>query len=119
MAKITGIELTEQEARDILTTAVESGLYGIAYWATEHPGFDFWRDAETLDITRIKIVADNDKGETKTYDITTEKIKEAVAQIAQENGMPELVASILEEDVDSEGADIIVQVACFGQVIYG
>ena len=119
MAKITGIEITEQEARDILTTAVESGTYGIAYWAAEHEGFDYWRDPKTHDIVRIKIVADNQKDEKKTYIVDTDLIKWAVIEIAKSGTWNNLIGDIVEQDVDSDGADIIVQFACFGEVIYG
>jgi hypothetical protein len=117
MPKVTGIELTEQEARDILTTAIEGR--GIQYWASDYGVIYIERDPETLDITQAKITADNSKDEKKTYVVDTDLIKWAVIEIAKSGTWGELIGDIVNEDVDADGADTIVQYACFGEVIYG
>lgn len=119
MAKITSIELSEQDARDILTTAIEAGYYGIGYWANDHGPITIDRDRQTLDITRAQFKAENEQGVVRNYDITTAKIQKAAQKIAQDEHYAGLISDIIEGDVDSDGADNIVQFACFGKVIYG
>ena len=112
--KILGVELTEQECVDIMTTVIESDA--INYWCET---LDWKRDKE-LDVISISIVARDDEDELFSKTIYPGDIKVAVNKIV--TGDVECSSNIreliLNEDVDQDVSDCVIQVACFNQIIF-
>ena len=124
-------EVTNQFLADILTTAVESG--GISYWVEEahevrrngprtRPG-----SIGNVDGDSITFISVSD-GESDRADVGLESIAQALGKIAmgEVKISPDLRASItramLDDDcgeIDAEAADVIVQVAALGEIVYG
>ncbi len=110
----------EQFLYDVLTTAIEGG---IGYWARVRK---LERDAE-LNVLRFE-ARDAEDGSAPYQSITPEKIDAAIARVqrgsvkvgqsyaAQFVGYPENLNAC---DVDAIGADIVVQVAAFGEIVFG
>lgn len=126
--KITAIEIEDQEAADILTTAIESN--GIRYWACNFGVIDIWRnDKETENanvddgyIVKARFKADKEDGAGKPvlYTIDLESIKKAVSlALLPKHRIDALISQLVRQNIDSEGADVILQLACFEEVIYG
>jgi hypothetical protein len=116
MPKITGIELTVQEANEILTTAIETGAIG--YWANDYGPVTITRGTVTGDIIKAVIRAVGADSKPHTYTITSDEINAAVQKIAADGQYTSLIQDIAEGDVDADGADVIVQIACFGEGLY-
>ena len=121
-----------QTYRSILTTAVEGG---ICYWASvETYNPDMCDD--TLDLgpkCSATIVEDEDGAESKTLDTAT--IRKAMSKLSKGGGYrpdgtaPEWWTKKWRKaykecadgswDFDASDADVVVQVAVFGEVVYG
>jgi hypothetical protein len=118
------IEVPDRVLKDLLVTAVESG--SSAYWA----GFTEVSRDGNLDILFVK-VADEDNG--ATYDVTPQNIGEGLQRLATRMSQETLSESwMLKQDAasrhftdaitengDSTTADVVLQMACFGEVLYG
>lgn len=116
------VEVPNQNLYDVLTTAVEGG---IRYWLND---LDFKhvnvkRD-KNLNVLLVSFVGDEDG---KTYLITPEAIISA-AQVILSNKVrvrKDIVAQITsissqdDYDIDAQAADVLFQVAAFGDIIYG
>ena len=115
--------------KDVLTTAIEGG---INYWAE---GRNFERD-ESLDYTACELRPNKDEGEPfedgdKRNDwqkIGLAEIEAAMLRIINEEKLCNrstremILADYLEADFcrgDAETADAIVQVAIFGEIVFG
>lgn len=99
MAKISARNVTAQNVDDIMTTATYGG---ITYWA-------------------------------KAYQLSPAKIRQAVVEIAEGKHTNDRIRDYVRAafdgwsaedgidcgEIDAEAADCIVQVACFGKVVYG
>lgn len=102
----------------ILSTAVESGIY---YWAsviecdtTDVEGYDFPK--------RIVLIDREDDG--KPYTVTLNDIERAVhaitsGEVQVRSDIRSWIGSGDPGMVDAEAADVLVQVACFGKIVYG
>lgn len=118
--------------RSILTTAIEGG---INYWASVLH-YDPDMDNDTLELgdeCHAVIVEDEDAAESKVIDTAT--IRKAMSKLHKGEGFsltretPEWWAkkwrkayrecATGEWDFDATDADIVVQVALFGEVVYG
>lgn len=115
--KILTIEVNDDYCHDAMTTAVEGG---IGYWAECR---NVERN-EKLDILSFE-VTERDREAACFPDrwvkIDPEKMKAAVTLVLTpkfevSNGYKRM---IIEDDVDAEAADILVQAAVFGEVVYG
>jgi len=110
---------------DVICTAVEGG---IQYWALA-TGYEweFRSMGHKLDYASV-VVMPTDDDRNEQYSITMDSIREALERIAR----PVPGMSIADRkailgswavldagDIDADLADQIVQVACFGEVIYG
>lgn len=108
------VELSIEAIEDI----IEGAGYGIHYWATKAVVDD---EAQTYEVT---------DGETgKSYLLHYQDINKAIQslldrEVAIRSDIVDAIALDLMnyEDahrMDSEAYDVIIQVACFGEVIYG
>lgn len=91
---------------DIIITAVEGG---INYWAdvTEYrnePGMG-------------KVTLIDPDGDTHT--VTATQASDAAREVIRLYPKTRGAGYILADDIDAEAADMIVQVACYGKVVYG
>ena len=92
---------------DIIITAVEGG---INYWAAiieyeNGPG----KGKVTLE----------DMYEGGTYTVTAGQATAAAQEVMRLYPKTRGAGYIKADDIDGEAADMIVQVACFGQIVYG
>lgn len=99
--------LSEGTFHDHVTTSVEGGSN---YWARidvgEHqPG---WRNYFTAKFTTV---------EGKTYELSLDKLKAGLQIVADK--YPHHFKDIIEQDGDATAADVLVQCALFGEIVYG
>lgn len=109
---------------NVVTTAVESGIHGIQYWADvlayEWKGDDYAQ----------AVIMDRESGRPHMYPLTHEVIEAGINMIIDRHNAMHLDDSyrvavrIAVEDndagqIDSELADQIVQAATLGDVVYG
>lgn len=115
MAYVIKVEqvLSETFIDDVVTTAVEGG---INYWATEIHRVD--------DV--ISFAVDDTPGDgrkTVTHRMVAEAIQNILSEDMAGSYLTEQVReAVLTHDaghIDAEGADVIVQVAALGEVVYG
>lgn len=126
---ITGITLTPEACSDILETAIEAGhTYGFGYWAKLlKTDVSFAkRDAAfflAITIRETQGPATNPKLPGREFTVTHPMLQAAVLKMVQDPkgcGCRGLVPQLLGSDgLDGPIAEAIIQVACFGEVIYG
>lgn len=127
--------LTAQHAADIMTNAIEAGHYGIGYWCGEvdydnedlfaeirdrmEEENDIWpvySVAEYFERGGAMIIKDSESDDEWTVDL-------AKLRVALENeNLPHASAARIlqgEDADDAADADLIVQVAIFGEIIFG
>lgn len=110
------LPVTNEDLHYVMTTAVEQG---IAYWAR---GRNFRREAGLY--TSFE-VCDNEAepADRVWHTVDAAKCREAVGKII--SGKVEINNSIRDQIMcdlpccDCEAADVVVQVACFGEIVYG
>lgn len=125
--RIVNVELSEEARSGVMVTALEAGTtYGIGYWATV-----ITVDHATIEGKLIirKLVLDDHEGaekgkQPKRYTLDGESIRRAIQKMFAEPEEAECgtktLAQLLREDYpDGPASDIIIQVACFGKVLYG
>lgn len=115
--KITGIEVTAETCADIMATAVNAGVHGIGQWA-------YVRAALTGgESGRVILLRLTDVETGKKYNVDLDKVRQALAAMLMSPGSTNceyLVGRIVStQRADGPLADVIVQVACFGKVLYG
>jgi hypothetical protein len=117
MAKISTRNITAQNVEDILDTAG----YGIGYWASTATV------NENGSYTFTEVGDYSDPADHKEHTITRAQIKSATVKLAEE-GWGDITRAFTNwtredgidcGDIDSVAADVIVQVAAFGEVVYG
>lgn len=128
------LELQDQFLRDVLSTAV---WYGSSYWA----GFEspVAHNQEGQSYTDYQSITVNDLGDDEeakaTYDIDLAKVAEGIERLIGRNfnsgeshAIPHVshsaamlrAASLGDAgNVDENLADIVLQLACFGHIVYG
>jgi hypothetical protein len=116
------IELTREERRDLFTTALEGG---INYWAR--------RGAVKTSDSNIETVLYIDGQDAEDYEVNPTYLIEGTAGKVEiddwvmQFGLDRLVKSpyqhhvtdIINDNADATTADVIVQMALFGDIIYG
>jgi hypothetical protein len=115
--KIIKVVLTEEESKDILTTALESGAIG--YWANV---IRVTRDGEANVIHMlIEASPTGNDNDMVNYSIGTNTIQHGVDNLLAEgfNISDRVRESLLADDVDSDCADCIIQAALFNDLVYG
>jgi hypothetical protein len=128
------LELKDQFLRDVLATAV---WYGSSYWAGyENPVLHKWEGQGIADYQSITVNDLGDDEESKAkYEITLAKVAEGIERLIGRNfnseeshaqchvsysaAMLRAVALGDAGNVDAELADIVLQLACFGHIVYG
>ena len=122
--KILDLELSDKEVVSIYTTAMEGG---IGYWAiaNEYKWLYLYEDWEndivhTLEPDQVLVVlSDTEETDFKDEELTPAKIRAGVKLLIEK--YPHLY-QILDGDefhVDANGADAVVQLGLFGEVVYG
>ena len=123
MAKISTHNIKSENVDDVMTTAAYGG---ITYWAVEPSQADF--DAAPKGAHTIK---EEESGDV--FYLTPAKVKQAIVEVADGKHTNREIAGYVQSafqywtaedgidcgDIDASAADCIVQVACFGEVIYG
>ncbi len=126
-AKIT-VKLTDQDIEDIIVTALECG---IGYWACLDNTSETYMNApddEPVAITASKILLDG--GDIKLLDDEDHDTYWFLNLTSLYNGLSKWISgwggmTAVEKDmldtayVDAEAADIIVQLALFGELVHG
>ena len=109
--------LSEGTFHDQVTTSIEGGSN---YWARidvgEHqPG---WRNYFTAKYTIIEI-SDEKAGavQGQTYELSLDKLKAGLQIVADK--YPHHFKDIIEQSGDATTADVLVQCALFGEIVYG
>lgn len=117
--------ITDENVEDIIATA-EYG--GITYWASTPRDYGYLK-AQAPEGT-ISTIWDGQEG--KVYYLSADKIREAVIEIAKGMHTNTTIRGYVidafddrDDDgidcgfIDADTADCIIQVACFGGVVYG
>ena len=120
---LTDTELKEA-VTNILTAAFEGGSYGIGYWSpamVEVPEWPFGCNlaAEVPSAGgKIRISEEEDEGSGKLvwHDLDYAKMLKGIELAADYNGQS--VRKFVEEH-DAPAAEVAVQLALFGEVVYG
>lgn len=95
---------------DILITAVEGG---IGYWAKVH-------EYEPDRARAFAVITDAEDPDNPTaYTITACDLTRAAKRVREQYPHTAGARAIAEDDIDGEAADMIFQVAVFGEVVYG
>lgn len=120
--KITGVALTTEGAIDIIESAINAGhTYGFGYWGVASRVRTNDKRVVAYDITEHEPYTNEEKARTRK--VNTAEIKDAVRQMLIDPKGTESEAwthRLLDDSgIDGPLAEAIVQVACFGKVIYG
>lgn len=116
------IIVTNSDIDDIMTTALEGG---INYWADQAETVGTLREEDkdlyiSETISRGYTVEIHDAEEGEIYQLDLEKLLNGITYGVQ-NGFVEINngGTIDTGDIDAIAADVIIQAALFGDVIYG
>lgn len=100
---------------EILTTAIEGG---IGYWAAiadyRRDGEGYWLSAKLVDAN-----GDDEAAEFGPVTVTAGDCSKAARRVLTLYPDSRAAAAIKAGDIDGEAADLIVQVAAFGEGVYG
>ena len=121
--KILDIEISDKEVVSIYTTALEGG---IGYWAIadEYKWQYLYEDWENdivhpLEPDQVLVVlSDTEDDDFKDEQLTPAKIRAGVKLLIEK--YPHMY-QILDDQfhVDADGADAVVQLGLFGEIVYG
>lgn len=115
------IKVTQQDIDDIITTALEGG---ITYWCckAEVVG-DYLGEYASEQISHEGTLRLYDSEEDKVYELTLAKFMSGVGKAIKGNYFSDYGwydgNSIDTCNVDANVADVIIQLALFGEVVYG
>jgi len=124
--------ITDEEISDILTTAIEGG---IGYWACLLNDDPDWIAAREIVKNRLqdtpcycdvglellktgKAIKFEDEEDGTIHELTMEKLLQGCAVFAKEEGKSPS-KMLADGDFDANDADMLIQYALFGEVIYG
>ena len=120
------LEISDELIEDILCTAFEGG---ITYWADNVSCEDnkYMKDVggwkhEYLTKTKKKdaVMYIHDISDEQKHPITKKSIIDALQKMDDPKyKYTKALSRILEQTYDADDADIVVQTACFGEVVYG
>lgn len=128
MTVISKDKITDENVQDIVDTAAYGG---ITYWASEPSQADF--DAAPEGTVATIYDSETDEPEGAVHHLTADNIRQAVVDIVEKGLTNSTIRDYItgafdewnSEDgidcgyIDADAADCIVQVACFGKVVYG
>lgn len=118
-------EIPEQMLSDILVTAFDGGYGACWYWA--EPAKEGWLQiddkGEWLSVT-IKEQEEGGSGKEGPFTVSLETIGKGIEKLFEDGVLPrrgDIRNEILSPDcaLDAEGADIVVQLGLFGELVYG
>lgn len=121
-------EINEQQIADMMVGAIEGGssywCSGIHLVSVKNPESLWYSNPETYksDFVTIKVIEDDPSSEMSDGIHYIDKTKmEKAFQLMAEFGNPKgfHLRNLLEENWDSETADVFLQLATFGEVVYG
>ena len=118
------VTITQEDVDDIMATALEGG---ITYWCCEAEVVGEYLGKYASDqISRGGILKLYDNEEDEVYELTLEKFKKGVTMYLSDPHAPCNIIDIDKGDytldcgmVDGDVADMIVQYALFGEVMFG
>ena len=122
--KILDIDLSDKEVVDIYTTALEGG---IGYWAIadEYKWQYLYEDWEKgivkpLEPDQVLVVlSDTEDDHFKDEELTPAKIRAGVKLLIEKHPHMYQIINDNEFHVDADGADAVVQLGLFGEIVYG
>jgi hypothetical protein len=122
--KILDIELSDKEVVSIYTTALEGG---IGYWAIadEYKWQYLYEDWENdivhpLEPDQVLVVlSDTEDDDFKDEQLTPAKIRAGVKLLIEKYPHMYQIINDNEFHVDADGADAVVQLGLFGEIVYG
>ena len=122
--KILDIELSDKEVVSIYTTALEGG---IGYWAIadEYKWQYLYEDWEndivhTIEPDQVLVVlSDTEDNDFKYEQLTPAKIRAGVKLLIEKYHHMYQILDDNEFHVDADGADAVVQLGLFGEIVYG
>jgi hypothetical protein len=122
--KILDIELSDKEVVNIYTTALEGG---IGYWAIadEYKWQYLYEDWENdivhpLEPDQVLVVlSDTEDDDFKDEQLTPAKIRAGVKLLIEKYPHMYQIINDNEFHVDADGADAVVQLGLFGEIVYG
>ena len=122
--KILDIELSDKEVVSIYTTALEGG---IGYWAIadEYKWQYLYEDWENdivhpLEPDQVLVVlSDTEDDHFKDEQLTPAKIRAGVKLLIEKYPHMYQIIDDNEFHVDADGADAVVQLGLFGEIVYG
>jgi hypothetical protein len=112
------LHLTEPFLRDVFTTAIEGG---VNYWArvTEYR----WTETDPANVYAVLVETEVYDQEPQTHRVTLANVAKGISIIlGQPQLRPGLVGNIMALDageIDSDDADVILQLGLLGEVTYG
>lgn len=120
---ITDISLTNDAAKDVLTTALEAGnTFGFGYWGTASA---IRRDRQgrvtSMVITEHEAYGHGSK-KPRSVRVEFRSVQYAILRILEDGGKATeygAASKFLRDGIDGPAAEAIIQVMCFGKVIYG
>ena len=126
MNKITRtVEISDELIENVLCSAFEGG---IVYWANNISCEDI-KDMHKVGGYKHEYLTKTEKEDAVMYihtmeggkvKITKSLILEALQQMGDpKNKCTKALSRILNEEYDADDADLAVQIACFGEVVYG
>ena len=109
-------EISDDLIESLLCSAFEGG---ITYWANNVSCEDK-EDMKKIGGWKHEYLTKTKKKDAGRVEITKKSIIDALQKMDyKENGCTKALQRILNEQYDSDDADLLVQMACFGKVIYG
>src|SRR5262245_50746043 len=121
------MRVTEQFASDVIITAIEAGhTYGIGYWAEI---LKYRHTPEPAEATiQERESPTNDGAKPKRVTLNTAAIRRGIKLLSEgkiqvnKSLLGSILASAASDDatdIDGPSADVIVQVAVLGDIVYG
>lgn len=119
--------VSDELCADILCTAYESGHLGIGYWGDATPTRD-GDDALAPLYYRALTIVDAEGEETWEHTIDYDGVRRGIAAVMAPGFKVSpsirgyIATGVAENDagnIDADCADVIVQAACFGEIVYG
>lgn len=113
------VTYTKQDIDDILCAALEGG---ICYWCGEAEVVgEYLGEYASDQISRGGTLILHDNESDECYELTPEKFEQGLAKFLSERGTDVLTEEFALDttEIDGSDADLIVQYALFGEVVYG
>lgn len=109
--------LTPTDFTDIVDTA----MMACGYWIDEASFYEPYDDGDPEAKLTLRC-------EGQIYEVTQSKLEEAISKVfhneikVSQATRGDIVSAVKEDDygyIDSDAADVLLQTACFGEIVYG